>query len=217
MQKLFVYADFDWLDAPCLVGQLSYDSVRGTDTYGFAFDKDWLARYSDIFLGEDLLPYVGLQYAHAGKDIFVCFSDVLPDRWGRTLLNRREQIAACDEKRAVRRLTSFDNLKGIYDDHFRNHGFLLTRNGWTLSPAYDINPTLSDHQSLLINKSTNASDLDVLLASAGDYMLPGDKAAVIIEEVKTAMRPWREEARKLGLPRRDIEMFEDRMESAFRF
>lgn len=106
---------------------------------------------------------------------------------------------------------------GNSDDHFRNHGFLLTRNGWTLSPAYDINPTLSDHQSLLINKSTNASDLDVLLASAGDYMLPGDKAAVIIEEVKTAMRPWREEARKLGLPRRDIEMFEGRMESAFRF
>ena len=26
------------------------------------------------------------------------------------------------------------------DDHLRNHGFILTRNGWVLSPAYDINP-----------------------------------------------------------------------------
>jgi len=26
------------------------------------------------------------------------------------------------------------------DDHFRNHGFLLTENGWTLSPMYDVNP-----------------------------------------------------------------------------
>lgn len=35
------------------------------------------------------------------------------DRWGRTLLNRREQIAATDEKRAVHRLTSFDYLMDI--------------------------------------------------------------------------------------------------------
>ncbi len=26
------------------------------------------------------------------------------------------------------------------DDHLRNHGFLLTDNGWILSPAFDINP-----------------------------------------------------------------------------
>ncbi|MGI8634439.1 MAG: HipA domain-containing protein [Segetibacter sp.] len=26
------------------------------------------------------------------------------------------------------------------DDHLRNHGFLLTNNGWILSPAYDVNP-----------------------------------------------------------------------------
>lgn len=50
MQKLFVYADFDWLDAPCLVCELSCDSVRGSGTYAFAYEKDWLARYSDIFL-----------------------------------------------------------------------------------------------------------------------------------------------------------------------
>ncbi len=37
MKKLFVYADFDWLDAPQLIGELSYDSVRGSETYGFAF------------------------------------------------------------------------------------------------------------------------------------------------------------------------------------
>ncbi len=43
------------------------------------------------------------------------------------------------------------------DDHFRNHGFLLTQKGWTLSPAYDMNPTLNEYQSLLINSSTNKS------------------------------------------------------------
>lgn len=27
------------------------------------------------------------------------------------------------------------------DDHLRNHGFILTANGWILSPAYDLNPS----------------------------------------------------------------------------
>lgn len=43
------------------------------------------------------------------------FSDALPDRWGRALINRREQILAKEEKRPVRRLSSFDYLVGIED------------------------------------------------------------------------------------------------------
>ena len=45
MKKLFVYADFDLQDTPQLIGELSYDSVRGSDTYGFSYDKEWLAKY----------------------------------------------------------------------------------------------------------------------------------------------------------------------------
>jgi serine/threonine-protein kinase HipA len=26
------------------------------------------------------------------------------------------------------------------DDHLRNHGFLRTRSGWRLAPAFDVNP-----------------------------------------------------------------------------
>ena len=54
--------------------------------------------------------------------IFGCFSDALPDRWGRTLFKRREQIQAAEEKRAVRTLSSFDYLMGI-DDFSRMGGF----------------------------------------------------------------------------------------------
>ena len=122
MKKLFVYADFDWLETSQLIGELSYDSVRGSETYGFSYDKEWLAKYGDVFLSEDLQNYTGIQYTRPERDIFACFSDALPDRWGRTLLNRREQIAATDEKRAVRRLTSFDYLMGI-DDASRMGGF----------------------------------------------------------------------------------------------
>lgn len=122
MKKLFVYADFDWLKEVELVGELSYESLRGSDSYGFKFNDEWLKRYGSLFLSEDLNNYPGQQYTQPGKDIFGCFSDALPDRWGRTLLNRREQILAGEEKRPVRRLSSFDYLMGI-DDYSRMGGF----------------------------------------------------------------------------------------------
>lgn len=49
MNKLFVYADFDWLDTPLLIGELSCDSVRGSETYSFSYDKEWLAKYGRCF------------------------------------------------------------------------------------------------------------------------------------------------------------------------
>ena len=110
------------------------------------------------------------------------------------------------------RRVAFYIIVGNSDDHFRNHGFLLTRKGWELSPAYDINPTLAENQSLLINRSTSESDINILLASAADYMLPEDKAHQIISEVKTAIKLWRIEARRLGLPQRDIDMFAPRFD-----
>lgn len=413
MKRLYVYADFDWLDEAELMGELTCDTVRGNETYGFSFAREWLAQHGDVFFGEDLRNYPGVQYTSPEKDIFSCFSDALPDRWGRTLLNRREQIVASEEKRPVRRLNSFDYLVGIddesrmggfrfseipggkyincdvslrvpllanvcelmqaaheieaseelhvlpskrwlmqllrpgtslggarpkatvkdddgnlavakfpsrkddydvalwehfchvmgrkaginvadthvvsggqynillskrfdrtgagrrkhfasaltllglndgdnastgcgytdivdfivrcgcdvknnleelyrrvafniivgnSDDHFRNHGFILTQKGWELSPAYDINPTLYEEHSLLINRETNKSDLDILLKSAGEYMLSADVAARIIAEVKTSMKTWRGEAAKLKLSRRDADMFAPRFD-----
>jgi len=111
------------------------------------------------------------------------------------------------------RRVAFYIIVGNTDDHFRNHGFLLTRKGWVLSPAYDINPTLSENQSLLISRSTSASDLDILLKSAGEYMLSEGKAETIIGEVKSSMTTWRSEARRLGLPQRDIDMFAHRFDA----
>lgn len=37
MQSLLVYADFDWLESPLLVGTLNYELLRGNDSYGFSF------------------------------------------------------------------------------------------------------------------------------------------------------------------------------------
>lgn len=412
MQKLLVYADFDWLKEPALMGELSYESLRREDSYGFSFDEEWLRRAGELFLSADLNNYPGVQYTAAGCDIFGCFSDALPDRWGRTLLNRREQLLAQEEGRPLRRLSSFDyllgiddysrmggfrfkeradadfinstptlrvpplanirdlefaarqieqseqqnelpdkkwiaqliqpgsslggarpkasvidtdgllcvakfpsrqddndaelwehlshmlakragisvaetrvqqtsdrrhtlisqrfdrtksgkrihfasamtllglhdgdnatnghgyldivdfiirygadvdnNLRELYrrvafnicignsDDHFRNHGFLLTPKGWTLSPAYDLNPTLSRHQSLLITATSNEADLSLLGDASEEYMLSRPIADSIISEVCNALKDWQTLASQLGVPKREIASFADR-------
>lgn len=106
----------------------------------------------------------------------------------------------------------FNIVVGNSDNHFRNHGFLLTRKGWILSPAYEINPTLAKEQSLLINRTTNVYELNILMESAGEYMLQDERAKSIINEVKTAMKQWCSVASKTGISQRHIEMFAPRID-----
>ena len=410
MKKLYVYADFEWFKEIELVGELGYESLRGSISYSFKFADSWIKKYNSITLSDDLNNYPGIQYTQPEKDIFGCFADALPDRWGRTLLLRREQILAQEENRPMRRLSSFDFLTGIddfsrmggfrfketpdgdfinadntlrippltdlrelvaaskeierseetnilpekrwitqlvqpgsslggarpkanvididhciyvakfpslkddydagiwehfchllaknaginvaetkvivtndkhhtllsrrfdrtndgkrihfasamtllglndgnnattgngyldivdfilsgctnvdtnlqelfrrvafnicvgnSDDHFRNHGFLLTPKGWVLSPAYDMNPTLNDHQSLLINSTSNKADLSILLNSCEEYMLTSEVAKDIINEVVVAVKDWRVLAHRLDIAKREMDLFE---------
>lgn len=413
MKTIYVYADFDWLTTPMLVGELGYESLRGSDSFAFKFDDNWLRQYGSLFLSADINNYPGQQYTQPGRDIFGCFSDALPDRWGRLLLNRREQIMATEEQRPVRKLSSFDclmgiddfsrmggfrfktdqngefincdsllrippltdlrslvaasmeiekseeqnhlpekkwiqqlvhpgsslggarpkagvrdlegclyiakfpsrnddydvslwehlshllakkagvvaaetsiiptgdkhhvllskrfdrtadgrrihfasamtllgltdgsdaqtgngyldivdfilqncckveeNLRQLYrrvafniaigntDDHFRNHGFLLTPQGWTLSPAYDMNPTTNEYQSLLITSSTNKADLNILLEASEEYMIGKEEAARIIQEVAATVKDWRKMAATLGIAKREMELFGNKL------
>lgn len=412
MTKLFVYAEFDWIERPMLVGELGYESIRGSQSYSFKYSNDWLKKYAGILLSEDIRNYPGIQYTQPGKEIFGCFSDSLPDRWGTTLMKRREQTLAKEEGRPVRNLTSFDmimgiedesrmggfrfsetpdgvfintadrlgippivclreliaashaieeaeekgilvdkkwihqlhnpgtslggarpkaniidedglmkmakfpsrndshdvelwehiahilakkaginvpvtravkvgseyhtllskrydrtddsrrihyasaltmlglkdgtgadegygyldivdfiirgctdvddNLRELYrrvafnicignsDDHFRNHGFLLTAKGWTLSPAFDLNPTLNMYQGIMISRYTNESDLTALLNASEDYFIPKEEAEEIILSVKLALRDWQKVAKRLGAQERDINLFSQR-------
>ena len=95
---------------------------------------------------------------------------------------------------------AFNVMFGNTDDHFRNHGFLLTPKGWTLSPAYDINPGVKTHQCLLIDQYTEQSDISALLSASGNYMLEQKEAAEIIEEVRAAVKDWRKVASELKIP-----------------
>ena len=102
--------------------------------------------------------------------------------------------------RELYRRVAFNILFGNSDDHFRNHGFLLTPKGWTLSPAYDINPSTKSHQCLLIDPYTEQPDINALLSANDSYMLERQEAAEIIEEVSAAIKDWRNTAIEMQIP-----------------
>lgn len=76
MKKLYVYADFDWLKEIELIGELGYESLRGSDSYSFSFNDGWLKKHGDLFLSDDLNNYPGCNTHSRGK----IFSGVFPMR-----------------------------------------------------------------------------------------------------------------------------------------
>jgi serine/threonine-protein kinase HipA len=115
--------------------------------------------------------------------------------------------------RELYRRVAFNVMFGNTDDHFRNHGFLLTQKGWTLSPAYDINPGAKMHQCLMIDQYTEQSDVNALLQASGNYMLEQQEASEIIEEVRTAIKDWRTTATELQISHKILESYCNRWDN----
>jgi serine/threonine-protein kinase HipA len=95
------------------------------------------------------------------------------------------------------------------DDHLRNHGFLLTDQGWTLSPVYDVNP-FADGTGLTLNISEddNSLDLELALSVIPYFRISRSKADAIIGEVKKAASRWRTIANRIGISKREQDMME---------
>lgn len=125
------------------------------------------------------------------------------------------QSAGNPEKniRELFRRVAFNICIGNSDDHFRNHSFLLKENNWTLSPAYDINPTNNRSQALLISKDSSKADLKTLLDASDDYMIDKEEARNIIYDVQRKFRDWRNVARRLQIPNMEITTYENRFDS----
>ena len=100
------------------------------------------------------------------------------------------------------------------DDHLRNHGFLLTDNGLTLSPAYDINPNPSGTGlSLNITPDDNSLDFSLALEAAPFFRISKGEAESIVKKIRSVVSGWRDYARRSKIGEHEIEM----METAFRY
>lgn len=99
------------------------------------------------------------------------------------------------------------------DDHLRNHGFLLSAEGWELSPAYDINPNeMAVGLSLNISADSNALDFDLVKSVAKDFRVDPKRADQIIAKIKSEIGAWEKAAERIGIQRSERQ----RMEKAFR-
>lgn len=102
-------------DSPLLMGILHCSMGRGKDVFFYENNKDWLKSRHARDLDPDLQQFIGKQYLPADKSQFGIFLDSSPDRWGKTLMQRREAINAKEEGRAIHKLTETDYLLGVYD------------------------------------------------------------------------------------------------------
>ena len=93
------------------------------------------------------------------------------------------------------------------DDHLRNHGFILVKNGWTLSPLYDVNPNIyGDTLSLNVDSDNNLIDFNLALSVAKMYGITDAQALEELQEIKNVVESnWRRLAQQYGLSRSEIE------------
>lgn len=108
----------------------------------------------------------------------------------------------------------FSVLISNTDDHLRNHGFLHFDQGWKLSPAYDLNPSLerTDMLHTAIADDNNDATIENALRYAEYFRVSDTEAKLIVNNMKTIIGTWQQVARRYGLSQAEI----TRMAPAFK-
>jgi serine/threonine-protein kinase HipA len=122
----------------------------------------------------------------------------------------RNSPQAGDDLRELWRRIAFSILISNFDDHLRNHGFLRTStSGWSLSPAFDLNPDPQPgerHLNTAIDFDDTAARVDLLMDVAGEFRLTDPEALRVLGEVSAETSVWRSAARSLGVSGDELEL-----------
>jgi serine/threonine-protein kinase HipA len=126
--------------------------------------------------------------------------------------------SATDDMRELWRRVAFSVLISNTDDHLRNHGFLrLSTAGWSLSPAFDLNPDPEPgpkHLRTAITFDDDSASIENLMDAREYFRLNGDEAQGILATVRSAVARWADVAEENGLPRKEIEGMATAFEAA---
>jgi serine/threonine-protein kinase HipA len=113
-----VYADWQGLSEPVLLGLLHANRTRGREVFEFEFDRATLVstELTRVPLDPRLGFYDGRQHPAQGSDTFGVFADASPDRWGRLLMRRcLERAQRAGRVAQGLRLYESDYLLGVHD------------------------------------------------------------------------------------------------------
>jgi serine/threonine-protein kinase HipA len=111
-----VCIDLERFGHPVLMGQLHRQQSGSGEIFSFEYDRDWLEQPEVFSFDPDLALAAGHQYPAPQRKNFGIFLDSAPDRWGRVLMQRRENVRARQEKRKPRALSEWDFLLGVHDE-----------------------------------------------------------------------------------------------------
>lgn len=111
-----VCIDLERFAEPVAMGALRRQAARSGEVFSFEYERHWLERAEALPFDPDLAMVAGPQYPAAERTSFGIFLDSSPDRWGRILMQRRENSRARHERRRPRALTEWDFLLGVHDE-----------------------------------------------------------------------------------------------------
>lgn len=121
------------------------------------------------------------------------------------------------ELRELWRRLVFSLLVNNFDDHLRNHGFLMREPGrWALSPAYDINPVPEIDRvhtaQTPISEEGNEASIDAALGVAPRFSLKNEEAKTFLKEILATVKTWRKVGRNLGIKTSTLDAYETAFE-----
>ena len=104
------------------------------------------------------------------------------------------------------------------DDHLRNHAFIFTKNGWRLSPLYDVNPVpYGDELSLNVDEEDNSINIDLAIQTAVRFGISEADAMTYAKNILSLVQEnWEKRATAYGLSRRLIEEMRPAFSACYR-
>ena len=112
-KNITVIADFDFLECAEQIGTLTIDSLSGRgNRFSFSFSSEWCQHHPDLILDPDTSNTVKSFSNHPDMPFIV---DAMPDRWGRTLIERRKTRKELADGLKPRKCTDMDYLLGTDD------------------------------------------------------------------------------------------------------
>ncbi|MSR21840.1 MAG: type II toxin-antitoxin system HipA family toxin [Gemmatimonadetes bacterium] len=178
-----VYVDLD--GNASLAGRL-WTHVKGSSrSASFEYDASWIGAAGHFALEPALRVGPGPFHTAPGRALFNAIGDSAPDRWGRTLLARRERLEAKRAGRAPRTLLEIDYLLGLSD--FTRQGALrfkreedgpfLAEGGEHVPPFIELGRLMAAAERVSGDEETE-EDLRLLLAPGSSLLGSRPKASV---------------------------------------
>jgi serine/threonine-protein kinase HipA len=116
IETVEVYLDAGQRVMPDLMGALHCQRGGKGELFSFKYATAWLDQAEAFAFDPDLALAEGRQYPSADRSNFGIFTDSAPDRWGRVLMQRRENARARRERQRPRTLMEWDFLLGVHDE-----------------------------------------------------------------------------------------------------